>query len=452
MPHRFCQTTRRGFLVGCSAAIAGLAGSRFNSLAFAQQGAVNDEILIVLFLRGGQDGLNLVVPIGGADRTLYQSLRPTLQVPVAQAQPYTLGSMAGANGAVQFGLHPTAAPLYELFQDQKLAIVVASGMAANERSHFDSMNWMELGAPGANNVATGWITRHLQTASNLPAEMLMPSLSVGGLQAVSQLGSYETINLSSVGDFALNQGPWSARTDQRQALRHLVEGDTTWLHQASLQALDAVDLIELYASGGYVPAPSADYPDSGFGDNLKTVAQMIKLDLGLRVATLDLGGWDHHESEAGVFAPLVDELARGLQAFWSDLSSGLTDYTQRLTLVVQSEFGRRVFENDAQGTDHGHGNNLLVLSGNAVGGLHGSWPGLAPELLNDDDLEVTTDFRRVLSEILVRRMGNAQIDQVFPGYSGYAPLGVVQGPDLPVGSIFRDDFEDGNLQDWSAVG
>jgi uncharacterized protein (DUF1501 family) len=452
MTHRFCQTTRRGFLVGCSAAIAGLAGSRFNSLAFAQAGDINDEILIVLFLRGGQDGLNLVLPTGGADRAVYQSLRPTLQVPAAEAQPYTLGAMAGANGAVELALHPAAAPLHELFQDQKLAIVVAAGMAANERSHFDSMAWMELGTPGSSHLPTGWLTRHMQTASNLPAEILMPSLSVGGLQAMSQLGSYETINLSSVSDFSLNRGPWSARTDQRQALRNLLEGDSTWLHQAGLQALDAADLVELYASGGYTPAPGAAYPDSWFGDNLQTVAQMIKLDLGLRVATLDLGGWDHHENEEGIFAPLVDELARGLQAFWADLAGGPTDHTQRLTIVVQSEFGRRVHENEARGTDHGHGNNMLVLSGNAVGGLHGSWPGLAADLLNDGDLEVTTDFRRVLSEIVVRRLGNPNVDLVFPGYSGYAPMGVVQGIDLPVGQLFRDGFEAGGLQNWSAVG
>lgn len=451
--HRpFAQSTRRGFLVGCSAAIASLAGSRFNSLAFAGTGGGDHEVLIVLFLRGGQDGLNLVVPTAGDDRGVYQALRPTLAIPAASAQAFALGSMAGANGPVDFGLHPDAAPLHELYTDGKLAVVVGTGMAANERSHFDSMTWMELGTPGVSAGATGWITRHLESAPNLPGEILMPSLSVGGLQAVSQLGSYETINLSSPSDFSLSSGPWSARAAQRQALRNLVEGDSTWLHQASLQALDAVDLIELYASGEYVPSPGALYPGGYFSDNLQTVAQMIKLDLGLRVATLDLGGWDHHENEAAVYGTLLDELTRGLRAFWEDLAAGTTDHTPRVTVVVQSEFGRRASENESQGTDHGHGNNLLVLSGSAVGGLHGAWPGLAPGALDDGDVAVTTDFRRVLSEILVRRLGNPNLDQVFPGYTGYAPLGVVSGPDLAVGEVFSDGFEDGDLAPWIATG
>jgi uncharacterized protein (DUF1501 family) len=443
-----CQTTRRGFVVGCSAAIASLAGSRFNSLAFGQQrGGANDEILIVLFLRGGQDGLNLVVPMGGGDRGIYESLRPTLKVPVSEVQPYPLGALGGT----QFGLNPQAAPLFELFQDGKLALVTACGMAANERSHFDSMNWMELGTPGVSNTVDGWLTRHLASATNLPDEILLPSLAVGGLQPLSQLGSFETINLSSPWDFALNTGPWSAQVDQRAALRNLLEGDPSWLHQTSLRALDAADIVELYASGDYVPAPGALYPDTWFGDNLKTVAQMIKLDLGLRISTLDLGGWDHHENEDTFFGTLVDELARGLQAFWADLAAGITDHTQRMTVVVLSEFGRRVYENEAHGTDHGHGNNMLVLSGNAIGGLKGYWPGLAPEQLDDVDLSVTTDFRRVLSEILIRRLGNPNLAAVFPGYSGYSPLGVVTGVDLPPiqPSVFIDGFESGDTGNWS---
>jgi uncharacterized protein (DUF1501 family) len=441
-----CQSTRRGFVVGCSAAIASLAGSRFNALAFGQRGATDDEILVVLFLRGGQDGLNLVVPMGGADRGIYESLRPTLKIPVSEVQPYTLGALGGT----QFGLNPQAAPLFELFQDGKLAIVAACGMAANERSHFDSMNWMELGTPGVSTTVDGWLTRHLATAPNLPEEVLLPSLAVGGLQPLAQLGSYETINLSSPSDFALDTGPWSAQVAQRVALRNLLEADASWLGQTSLKALDAADIVELYASGDYVPAPGALYPDTWFGENLQTIAQMIKLDLGLRVATLDLGGWDHHEGQDAVFGTLLDELARGLQAFWADLAAGIPDPTQRLTIVAMSEFGRRVYENEARGTDHGHGNNLLVLSGSAIGGLHGAWPGLAA--LDDGDLQVTTDFRRVLAEIVVRRLGNPRIDLVFPGYTGYQPLGVVQGVDLPLSEVFLDGFESGGFGSWTHIG
>jgi hypothetical protein len=117
-----------------------------------------------------------------------------------------------------------------------------------------------------------------------------------------------------------------------------------------------------------------------------------------------------------------------------------------------SEFGRRLDENDDGGTDHGHGNLMFVLSGNAIGGVHGQWPGLAPgQLFDSADLAVTTDFRRVLSEILVRRMGNNQLGYVFPGYEGYAPLGVVSGVDLRTDGLLIDSFEAGQPNLWSAV-
>jgi uncharacterized protein (DUF1501 family) len=444
-----CQTTRRGFMVGCSAAIASLAGSRFNSLAFGAPGSFNDETLVVLFLRGGQDGLSLVVPTGGNDRGTYQAMRPNIQIPVAGT--LALGSLTGPNGQTGFGFHPSMAALHPLYQSGKLAVVVGCGMDANERSHFDSMNWMELGTPGVNNGSTGWLTRHLQSATNLPAEIVMPSVSIGGLQTVSLLGSFETINFGNPGDFSLNIGPWRWLDAQRVALRNMFQGNSTWLHQAGVQALDAVDIIELYASGGYTPRPGVTYPDTWFGDNLKTIAQMMKLELGLRIATVDLGGWDHHENIAQVFPSLATELSQGLAALYQDLD-GLPNHTSRLTVVVMSEFGRRVGENADLGLDHGHGNNMLVMSGNAIGGLHGTWPGLLDQQLNEGDLAVTTDFRRVLSEILIRRLGNPRTDLVFPGYSNYSPLGIVAGQDLPIGSssIFGDGFDEGNTSHWDA--
>lgn len=452
------EVSRRGFCVGCSAAIASFAGSRFNQLAFAApEGGLNDEVLVVLFLRGGQDGLNFVVPLGGTDRGHYQALRPSLQIPTNQLNPYSLGTVNGANGQTAFAFHPSAAPLHPLFQSGKVAVIQACGMAANERSHFDSMTWMELGTPGVNNTATGWLTRHLQTASNLPANILLPSISVGGLQALSQLGSPETANIGSIDQFSLDIGPWRWRDEQRIALRNMFEADSTWLHQAGRQALDAVDIVELYAANGYTPRPGVTYPDTWFGENLKTIAQMVKLDIGLRLATVDLGGWDTHENQGngsgGQYGALVGELAQGLAALYQDLDEGTPAYTSRLTIVVMSEFGRRAAENEAAGCDHGHGNNMLVLSGNAIGGLKGSWPGLAPGQLNEGDVEVTTDFRRVLSEILIRRLGNNNLSTIFPGYSGYTPLGVVQGPDAPPAGIpiFADDFESGGTGAWTVV-
>ncbi len=441
--------TRRGFMMGCSAAIAGLAGTRFNTVSFADPN-LNQEILLVLFLRGGVDGLTVVSPIDGSDRGHYEAARPNLQIPVS-------GPGASLPLNSQFGLHPSMAPLHDLYQNGNLAIIQAVGMLdLVNKSHFDAMQFIELGTPGENTISTGWLTRHLSSAGNLPPELTIPSLAIGDLQPQSLLGSLETVNMANPESFNVSNGPWNWREAQKTTLRELYEGDSSWLHDAGVAALDAADIVEANVTGGYEPANGAVYPNGPFGDHLQVLAQMIKLDLGLQTATVDLGGWDTHESQGigseGYLSDLLGVLAQGLAAFYIDLDgAGASNYTQRLTVVVQSEFGRELFENGDNGTEHGYGNQMMVLSGNAVGGMHGNWPGLGPgQLVDGTDLAVTTDYRQVLSEILIRRMCNINLDFIFPGYSGYQPLGIVQGEDLLPPGVFSDGFESGNLNSWSS--
>jgi uncharacterized protein (DUF1501 family) len=435
-----------------------MAGTRFANLAFGAPGDdFNEETLVVIFLRGGMDGLNVLLPMSGADRGYYEAARPDLRVPAT-----------GADKAVglgkNLGLHPSAAQwLHPLYQDGKLAFVVAAGLDEANRSHFDAQEYMDRGTPGNRSTASGWLARHLASAHNIPAEIVMPALSVGSTQATSLLSDNDTINLSDPDAFNLEIGPWGWRDAQRRALRTFYSSDDTWLHTTGLQALDAMDLIELNTSGNYTPANGADYPNNSFGDAMQVVAQMVKLDLGLRVAALDLGGWDTHnrqgDGSGGYFAGLLGTLAQGMAALYTDLDgAGGANYSQRLTMVVQSEFGRRLYQNADRGSDHGHGNVMLVLSGNANGGIHGNWPGLAPaQLFDSADLAVTTDFRRVLSEILIRRMGNNHLGFVFPGYTGYSPLGVVSGEDIPpdysasASGMFADGFENGGTGRWGSV-
>lgn len=444
------KTTRRGFLVGCSAAVASYAGSAFNTVAFGDPNA-NQEILVVIFLRGGIDGLSLIPPIAGADRGHYEAARPNLRIP-------TSGAGAALPLNAQFGIHPSAAPLRELFQSNKLSIVHGVGMSTViNKSHFDAMQFVELGTPGSKSMTTGWLTRHLQTASNLPASMVMPSLAVGDLQPVSLAGSGETVNMQDPESFNVANGPWHWRSQQKATLRSLYESDNSWLHAGGVQAMNAVDIVEGAVTDPYLPSNGAVYPDTPFAQQLKVLAQMIKLNLGLQVATIDFGGWDTHESQGnngaeGYFSTQIGDLAAGLMAFYTDLDgAGADNYTDRLTVVTQSEFGREVHENNDEGTEHGYGNNLLVLSGNATGGFHGQWPGLAPgQLVDGTDVAVTTDFRQVISEILIRRMCNPSLETIFPGYSGYTPLGVVQGADIQPAAIFADGFEGGTLGAWSS--
>jgi uncharacterized protein (DUF1501 family) len=263
--------------------------------------------------------------------------------------------------------------------------------------------------------------------------------------------------MTSPDSFSLEVGPWQWRDAQRTALRSLYTGNS-WLHQSGYNTLDAIDIIELNSTGGYTPANGAVYPNGSLGDHFETIARMVKLDLGLRVATIDYGGWDTHESQGedggGYFLSKVEELSRALTAFYTDLNgSGSNNYASKTTIVVQSEFGRRLRENNDRGCDHGHGSAMMVLGGNVNGGVHGVWPGLANgQLFEGADLAVTTDYRRVLSEILIRRMGNPFLGQIFPGYTDYSPLGVVGGTDLPPiygAGIFEDGFETGDTAAWS---
>jgi len=423
-------TTRRGFICGCSAAVAAMAGSRLSLAAFAPSASVNRDVLVVIFLRGGMDGLNVVAPLDGPDRGLYESARPELMLPASGT-----GAMLPLDA--QFGMNAAAAPLQQLFVAGKLAIVHAVGMNVDSRSHFDCQEFVELGTPGVKATSTGWLARHLQCADNIPAATLMPSMAVGNSQPTSLLGNYQTVAMNDPGDFDIDTGPWEWRDGQRLALRRIYSLGSTPVHVAGVQAMNAMDLVEAFAGGTAKPSNGAVYPDSDFGRHMALLGQMIKLDIGLRVAAIDLGGWDTHQNEAygggqGYFADLLGDLAHGMAALYTDLDGSAADApARRLTVVVQSEFGRRVRENADRGTDHGHGNPMLVLGGQVAGGFHGTWPGLAPDQLYDGaDVAVTTDYRRVLSEVIIRRLANPRLSVIFPGYSGYAPLGVVSGPDL----------------------
>jgi len=424
--------TRRSFLAGCAAAAAALAAaplqSRLGNLAFADPmagSAYVPEVLVIVFLRGGWDALNVVVPLSGADRGYYEQDRPNIKVP-----------LTGTNAAIsldgQFGLHPAMAPLLALYQAKKLAIVQGTGLQVDTRSHFDAQMFMDLGTPGVKTTPDGWLTRLLRTWPALPASLLIPALSAGGTQALSLEGLSNAVAMDTPSSFTLN-GYWKYELEQRAVLRDLYN-DTSWLGQAGTETLNMVDLIEAANPGTYTPANGAVYPADSFGDNLKTIAQIMKMKLGLRVATVDIGGWDTHQYEGdngtGYLADsLLKPLAQGLAGFYTDLTGGCgANFHQHTTIVVMSEFGRRLKENANHGTDHGHGNLQLVLGGSVKGGkLYGTWPGLRNDQLYDGaDLAVTTDFRQVLTDIVTARLGDFQLNTVFPGYTGFSPLGLVE--------------------------
>lgn len=435
--------SRREFLKGCCATTVMGAGKPL--LMFAADAGIAaanpHDTIVHVFLRGGLDGLNLVVPIAGADRVHYEQARPKLAIAATGtygALPLTLAN----NAATGFGLHPSASGLRDLWNAQRMAIVHGCGLPQATRSHFDAQLYIDMGTPGKKGSGSGWMGRAWSTQPGTTGSEGLPALGVGSRLPASLLGSTQALTMASPSDFTLDAGAWQwqkARAGSPAGFRGVNETlAAMWAGQTGLEfdGQRADRALRVVATQAYSAAP-AGWPAGDFAQQLWTIAQSIQFNLGLRYATLDLGGWDTHDGQgtAGAgyhyYQNKIAELSAALSSFFSTLEA--SGQMSRVTVVVQSEFGRRVRANAAGGTDHGYGNPLLVLGGPVNGRrFFGTWSGLDPETLSPyyGDVPVTTDYRRVMSEVLIRRMGNANLSAIFPGYSGYSPLGVVQGGDL----------------------
>ena len=412
------QINRRHFLK--SAGATGLIGASkalfpnwMPNLAFASElNKAPGDILVNIFLRGGMDGLSAVVPYfeGG----LYYDKRPNIAVAEHQ-----LTDLDG-----RFGLHPAMEALKELYDEGRFGIIHATGSPDDSRSHFDAMQYMEYGTPGEKNIGTGWLGRHLKTAAwqnNSPFR----AVGMGAMVAQSLRGPVTPLALKSIADFHY-KGRESELARLQNSLASLYHTDAP-LDPLGAQAklvFETVELLQDLNAKGYEPSSGANYPETEFGMGLKQVAQLIKADVGLELASLDLGGWDTHEGQGtldGEFNTLLSELSQGLHAFYTDLS----DYMHNISVVTMSEFGRRVEENGSSGTDHGHGNVMFVMGGGVKGGqVFCDWPSLNPEALADGDLAITTDYRDVLAEIVQGRLLNPALAEIFPKHT-VKPLGIV---------------------------
>ena len=381
-------------------------------LAFAPHNtAPRGDTLVVVFLRGAADILNMVVPHG---EEAYYRLRPSLGIPrpddsKAKQEERTI-DLDGF-----FGFHPSMHALLDAWQSQQLAIIHACGAPDESRSHFKAMELMERGVDDERGPASGWIGRHLAT---LNTGNLSPLRAVGmGTRPQRSLsGTVPVSALRSIADFHLG-GDARALQQMRLALNTVYADDV--LGQDTLSIMDTLETLDPLT---YTAARNAKYPDSEFGLALKQTAMLIKAKVGLEVSAIDVGGWDTHfaqGSTTGLMPNLMKDLADGLAAFHADMH----EHMHQLTTVTMSEFGRRASENGSLGTDHGHGSMMMVLGGNVQGGrVHGEWPGLEDgQVMGPGDLAVTTDYRDVLSEILVKRLNNAATADIFPNYQVKIP-------------------------------
>ncbi len=367
------------------------------------------KVLVAVFQRGAVDGLNVVVPFG---EPAYYAARAGIAI----APP---GRDAGAIDLDGFfGLHPRLGSLKPIFDARHLAIVHAVGSPDNTRSHFDAQDYMESATPGVKSTSDGWLNRCLQANA---ADALEPS-PFRGVALSAQLprslqGRAPALALSQLAQFGVRPGRTGAGMEQALAGEYQLAADAV-LNATGRDAFDAIRQLRSANPQQYQPSGGADYPRAPFGDAMKQIAQLVKADVGLQVAFTELGGWDTHVNQGaavGQLASRLDDLGRGLAAFFVDLGDRVDD----VLVLTMSEFGRTINQNGTGGTDHGHGNVMMIMGGAVRGGrVYGRWPGLAPEQRYEGrDVAVTTDFRDVFCEVVVRHLGVADASPVFPGYA-----------------------------------
>lgn len=409
--------SRRSLLSAATLAMLGLTATRTMGQVVVGDGAAKD-ILVVVFLRGGADGLNLLAPYADAH---YHDARPTLAL-----------NAPGKGGAGvikvddRFGLHPSFAPLRNELEGGRMALVHACGSGDQTRSHFEAMSAMERGiADAKGGMNNGWIARYL--AANPGSSSPIRALALGGLMPTSLKGSTSALAVQSLLDFNL-QIPEGAGSQDAWMKRLLsaYSGPSDVISASGRATLQVLDRIRA-ATASDQSKNRKKRTDSDLAESLDQISMLIKADIGLEVACLDYGGWDTHVAQgqtAGWMPTLINNLSLSLAGFLD----GLGEYKSRVTVIVQTEFGRRLAENSSLGTDHGRGGVLMLLSDHAnAGKVVGDWPGLDKTQLDEvGDLRVVNDYRAVLAEVLAKRCGAENLNEVFPGADLSKHIGVIR--------------------------
>jgi len=410
-------TNRRTLLAGTGALAAYWGLSAFQDAGAAP--AQRRKTLVVVFLRGGADGLNLVVPW---KEERYYRLRRGIAVP----RPGEPDGALDLDGF--FGLHPAAAPLEPLFRAGAAVAVHAVGSARNTRSHFEEQDAWETGLADSSPSSAGWLNRHLATSSG---DGPIRAISVGGPLPRILRGEAKALAIRGLADLGASGGQAAAALERAyESAAGGMEGGADVAERAqparSLLAADGRATLEalrvLEKVAGVEDAAPAPYPPGEFGRRMRDVARLIEADVGLEVAEVDLGGWDTHQDQGGIRGPyhgLVAQLAGGIAAFAADLEGRMDD----VLVLTLSEFGRTAAENGTNGTDHGWGSCVLAVGGavrakgaGGARGVIGAWPGLEEEELHQRrDLALETDFRDVIAEVVRGHLGNERLAEVLPG-------------------------------------
>ncbi|MEM8719185.1 MAG: DUF1501 domain-containing protein [Cyanobacteria bacterium P01_G01_bin.39] len=380
--------------VGCNSWVAQRANSA-NSKSDRQR-------LVVVFLRGAVDGLNVIIPHQEID---YPKFRPTIAVPYPQEK----------NGAIDldgfFGLHPKLQDLMPLWQQKKLAFFHACGSPVLERSHFQAQDYMENGTPGIRTTQDGWMNRLL---AELPQERLTQALNVGVTTPYILKGKMPISSLKP-GLNSTNPMP-TDRPRVDRAFSSLYSGSDV-LSKAYQDGSEARKIILADLNQEMLTASRGAKNAASFVDDAAEVARLMVGNAKTQLAFLEVGGWDTHINQNPVFDRLLPSLGKGLAA----LVEGLEPISAETIIIVMSEFGRTVKENGNKGTDHGYG-NIMWLLGDAIRGgkVYGEWSGLSESsLFENRDLPVNTDFREIITHVLEHQfvLNDDSLKRIFPDYS-----------------------------------
>jgi uncharacterized protein (DUF1501 family) len=403
-------TTRRDFLTTAGLSFVSL--STFAPRLFAdvaQESAVagkNDNVLVVVELSGGNDGLNTVIPF---ENDLYYKNRRTLGIPKGNVHKLADG----------IGLHPAMEALAELYKEGRVAIVQGVGYPEPDRSHFRSMEIWQTASTEKLPPTAGWLGRCIDQLPRDADDAALPGLAFTG--SLPQACQADMAIIPVVGELEAFAG--AEQPDQKEiALRRKLstasgkaKGSVQFLRNQAATVYRTVDRLkgaaEKYKS-------TVEYPVSALGGQLKHAAQILAGDLGVRVMYASQDGYDTHSGQADAHAGLLGDLSASLAAFDKDLKGlGLAD---RVAVIVFSEFGRRVDENASAGTDHGAASCLFVSGAKVKGGLYGEYPRL--DKLGEGDLIFNTDFRSVYSSLLDKWLG-CPARKILKGE--FAPLNLV---------------------------
>lgn len=367
------------------------------------------KVLVTIFQRGAVDGLNMIVPHGDS---AYYDLRRSIAIPAP-------GKTDGAvNLDGNFGLHPAMISLEPLWKSRQMAVIHSAGSPDNTRSHFDAQDYMESGTPGYKGTRDGWLNRTLQGTAGKDDS---PFRAVAMTQQLPRAlyGRAPSIAMTNLADFTVRAGIYT--TELKGGFEGVYQQNVKdSLGETGKETFEAVNFLKQANPSKYKPENGAVYPNTQFGRSMMQIAQLIKAGVGLEIAFTDTGNdirWDTHTNQGGSRGQMANFLrtfSEAISAFAIDLGRRMDD----VLVLTMSEFGRTARENGSRGTDHGHGNAMLVVGNSVSGGkVYGDWKGLKNDQLNEGrDLAVTTDFRDVFAEAASKHLGANDMKLLFPKY------------------------------------